>query len=200
MRTDHLVYEHWRTDTNAPFYVGKSNARKRRPTNMSMRNEHHKRVVAKVRRDGFDVVVKIVYENLPEESAFALEKMRIAYWRSCGVELTNATDGGDGMSGYVFTDEQRARCSEAQKISLARPEVKAKRSAAFKGRPKPQSVRDKVKQFARVYAPIQSELRKGAGNPFFGRKHTEETKDKIRASQARRRAEKELCGVAASGN
>ena len=55
----------------------------------------------------------------------------IAYLRSQNVELYNATDGGDGAPGYLWTEAARNATSEGTKIGLARmtPEEKAAHSA-----------------------------------------------------------------------
>ena len=48
------------------------------------------------------------------------ERRHIAEARARGERLTNLTDGGDGMGGYVFTAENRRRLAESHKWSLAR--------------------------------------------------------------------------------
>jgi hypothetical protein len=189
MHTDYLVYEHWRTDTMQPFYVGKSNARKRRAGNMSMRSDLHKRVVAKLKREGHSVIVKIVDRNLPEVSAHLLERMRISTYRAAGIAIVNRTNGGDGMSGYKFTDEQRARCSAAQKVARNTPEARARIGAVHKGRVVTSETREKLRITGQARAAELSKQRAGEGNPFFGRKHSEETRAKIRAALAQRREE-----------
>jgi hypothetical protein len=226
VQTDYLVYEHWRTDTNTCFYVGKSNARKRRATNMSMRSDYHKRVVAKVREVGHDIVVKIVEQNLPEESSFAFEKMRIAYWRSLGVELVNFTEGGDGISGFRCSEEQLIERRRKQKVAQNRPDVRSRRSAALKGKLKSEEHRRKMSENNSMRRPdvrakmcatraanggwahtpetldrISQKMKGrfvGEKNHFHGKKHSEEARAKMRAARARQLAEKELGGTAAS--
>ncbi len=272
MHIDYLVYEHWRPDTNTCFYVGKGNARSKRAYNLArgQRQAHHTNIIKKLRRSGLDIVVRVVAENLPEESSFALEKMRIAYWRALGVELVNRTDGGDGPAGRKHTEEHKAYLSRINRgrvhspeaikkmranNAMKRPEVRAKVSGEnapmrqpamrarmrddnpmhrpdvvakmsgegnpFFGRKHTEETKAKIRaskigkkltddhrkklsavRTGRVMAAEQraklSEIRVGENNPFFGQKHTEETKAKIRASQALRRAEKELGGTAAS--
>jgi hypothetical protein len=230
MHNDFLVYEHWRSDKNVPFYVGKSNERKRRATNMSNRSERHKRLTAKLRREGHQVIVKIVDRNLPEESAFLLERMRISTYRAARVELVNFTDGGEGVSGWRADEVEKARRSRVQSEAQSRPEVRARRSAALKGKPKSAEARRKMSENNSMGRPEVREKAKttrlanggwkpptpelvqrwrqefshkyiGAGNPFFGKKHSEETRAKMRAARARQKAQKELGGsVAAPGS
>lgn len=85
------------------------------------------------------------------EDLYLAERWWIAELREAGYHLLNLTDGGDGVHGYIFTDEQRARLSAAHKgkrhsgsfakshapWNKGRPpseEQKAKLSAAMKGR------------------------------------------------------------------
>jgi hypothetical protein len=91
------VYEHWRLDRDECFYVGKGKGG--RAYSMKNRNKHHQAVCAKLGRIGSAFEVKIVASGLFEEDSFLLERERIAFWRASGVDLTNQTDGGDGVRG-----------------------------------------------------------------------------------------------------
>lgn len=129
MHADFYIYEHWRPDRNVCFYVGKG--RRRRAWNMLKRNFKHKSVQSKLTSIGLCVDVRIILTGLSEERAFQEEIERIAiYGRQ---SLVNLTDGGEGASGYVCTDELRAlrsKISKGRKMSL---EARAKMSAARKG-------------------------------------------------------------------
>ncbi len=225
MQTDYLVYEHWRTDTNTCFYVGKGQFK--RAHNMSTRSERHRRITAKLRREGHEVVVKIVTDRLPEESAFALEKMRISYWRALGVGLINFTDGGEGQTGLKHTKAARRKMSEGRKGPLnhnfgKRHSDETRAKIAEKARGRRMSAEQKAlrrEQNSGENNPMygvrrtgwkhkdetrtkMSAAQSGEQHAFYGRKHTPETLEKIaagsRAYWARKRAEKELGGTAAS--
>ncbi len=221
MQTDYLVYEHWRTDTNTCFYVGKGRAGRER--RLTQRGTWHRRIVGKLSREGHSVEIRIIERDLMPESASAFEKMRIAYWRALGVQIVNATDGGDGTPGYRFSDVQRAKISAShvgkklseehkQKVreafigryvspetrekmrannAMKRPEVVAKNAAARIGRKRTPEQRARDRE-------VQLGLQAGDKNGFFGKTHSEETREKMRAAWARKRAEKELGGTAAS--
>lgn len=136
------VYEHWRLDKDECFYVGKG--RGRRAYARWGRNTHWKNIVQKIESSGFGYEVRLVATGLTEDEAFALEKNRISFWREI-VDLANKTDGGDGVSGLVMTEEARKKMSERAK---GRPGVKSmlgkkhseatrkKMSAAHSGKPK----------------------------------------------------------------
>jgi len=75
--------------------------------------------------------IVIIVDNLTEEEAFKLEIQLISKYGRIDEEtgiLHNLTNGGEGSSGYRFTDEQRAKRSKYYED----PENRAKRSAAVK--------------------------------------------------------------------
>jgi group I intron endonuclease len=109
MREDFVVYLHERLDTNAVFYVGKGTAKRVRQK--CNRNPHWHRIVAKA--GGFND--HLVATGLVESEALELEKLLIAEMRQRGIEICNMTDGGDGISGYHFSDEVRKAMSERMK-------------------------------------------------------------------------------------
>lgn len=62
------------------------------------------------------------------------ERFWIAYYREQGANLTNLTDGGEGVAGYEFPDERRKAHSRLMKGRIFDAEWKAKISAAKKGK------------------------------------------------------------------
>lgn len=100
-----LVYEHWRPDKNVCFYVGKG--KRKRSRSFEHRNSHYGRIVSKLQRNGQSPTIKIVAGNLLESESFAIEIERIAYWRASGIIIANYTNGGDGTSGFVFSEESK---------------------------------------------------------------------------------------------
>jgi len=104
------VYEHWRTDRKECFYVGKGKGS--RAYAMSRRNKHHQAIVAKLRRTGYAVEVKIVASGLSEEQSYSIEIERIAFWKDAGADLANISIGGDGgFSGVPRPQEQKDKIS-----------------------------------------------------------------------------------------
>lgn len=165
------VYVHSRLSSGEPFYVGKGSDT--RAYDKVRRNTLWKRIVAK---DGGRFLNYIV-KNVDEELAFLVEEEMIDKYRQLEVKLANFTDGGEGMSGYRFTDEQRARRSELKKGNKnnlgrkATPEIRAKMSAA---------------QRARTVWPKLTEERKAKISEFqkgnkwrLGKKASDETRKKL---------------------
>jgi len=123
------VYEHWRPDTGACFYVGKGNGR--RAWRMRGRSRHHRVIQSELIALGMAVDVRIVAQNLAEEAAFAMEQGRIAFYPLA--DLCNMTEGGEGVSGWKHSLECRKRIAASKTGRPGRkhtPEARAKMSLA----------------------------------------------------------------------
>jgi hypothetical protein len=107
----YYTYEHWRSDLNTCFYVGKG--KENRAYQMKKRTSGHKLVQAAVADAGGDIIVKIVNYFPDEMSALQDEVWRIADWRAKGVTLVNRTNGGMGVSGLVWTKSARAKMANS---------------------------------------------------------------------------------------
>jgi hypothetical protein len=127
------VYEHWRTDTNLPFYVGKGCASRARNMKYN-RNPHHIAIQNKLKRIGDKVEVRIISRDMLEIEAYNYETQRISYWRDQGVVLVNLSDGGDGPSGFKHSETWKRALSERMKIYFSDPENRAAVSRRNKGR------------------------------------------------------------------
>jgi hypothetical protein len=172
------VYEHARADTSRPFYIGKGCGD--RAKSKQGRNPYWKNVVAKA--GGYSI--RVVASGLDEELALLAEIEAIAAYRARGFVLTNATDGGEGMSGYIHSPESRRKISESQ-TGLKRPNV----SLALAGVPKSDVHRAhlaKAKLGSKASVETRAKMslmRKGRPSSMLGRKHREESKQKISAAQ-----------------
>lgn len=101
----YYVYLHKKLNGEV-FYVGKGKGR--RAYSKHSRNPHWNNIVNK---HGF--VAEIVLSGLQEWYAFELEKDMISYYglKSDGGTLVNMSDGGEGNSGYIYTDDVKSRIS-----------------------------------------------------------------------------------------
>lgn len=148
-----------------PYYVGKGKGDRAFRTNRRIRPPKDKS--------------RIVFhtKDLSEDKAFALEVELIAKYgridNGTGI-LRNLTDGGEGASGLIMSDEFRAKRKEA----INRPEVRAKLNEAL-NRPE---VRAKHKE-AMNRPEVRAKLSRNNGmkNP--------ETVAKVLATRARKKAE-----------
>jgi hypothetical protein len=157
--TMYYVYQHRKADTNDIFYVGKGKGT--RAFNATKRSSYWKNVVNK---HGFNV--EFIATNIDEEFAFLIEKEAIDVYKKRNICLVNLTDGGEGASGLIHSNEHKEK-------------LKGNRFGAstwginFKG--KFHSDKQKAKW---------SEIRKGVTSPRKGAVLSDETKSKI--SKARK--------------
>ena len=115
--------------------------------------------------------ILLLKQNLSEKEAFQHEKYMIAVFgrKDLGTGiLHNRTDGGEGSSGVLQTEE-----------------TKLKRSNALKGRPRPEDVKNKIGEKNKGRAQSQEARDKISdthkGNKYWvGKTHTEASKQKMR--------------------
>jgi len=128
LKTTFYTYTHTRNDTDAVFYVGKGMGKRCHST--GNRNRHWHNIVKK---HGYSVHLAMTY--LTEAEALDHEKFLILCFKDLNIPLCNMTDGGDGVSGMVYSAESRTKMSASAK---GRPpfsaETRAKMSTAAKGR------------------------------------------------------------------
>jgi hypothetical protein len=175
------VYEHWRPDTNACFYVGKGKGR--RAYNFK-RSHHYNNVVNKLSGLGMCVEVKMIESGLYESSAHNLEMALIAQWRGAGVKLVNQTLGGEGVSGYVFSRDIVERLAAQKRGKNLTPEHRAKISAGNLGKTLSGDTRAKISaaHTGKIQGPHSPEHRAKIAAAGIGRAHSDETKAKLSAA------------------
>lgn len=196
----YYVYEHWRPDTGACFYVGKG--KRYRAYEFKRRNAHHTLIVAKVAAAGLAVDVRIIARDLLEEEAFGLECERIRLYDT----LCNMTEGGEGSSGWVPSPEYRQKMSTLAKGRTFSAETKAKLSAAARGKRKSPEHRENNRKArlgktlsaehgANISASLMGRKMPRAGVEkqrlsLLGRKHTSEALANMVVAQRKWRAER----------
>lgn len=143
----------WCYPDGRPFYVGKGNGRR---DTQPKHNTIFSRIVAKIRREGGEPVVVRWQDGLCEGDAFLLEKsyIKLLGRRDTGTGvLANMTDGGDGVSGLVFTDESRSKLSASLTEYCKNPSVRDKKSSDNKRRYKDPAERRRTSLASRMAGP-----------------------------------------------
>lgn len=119
------VYRHIRLDTNMPFYIGiGSDNLYKRANEKSRRSNFWKKIINKTQYE-----VEILFDNVSIE--FAKEK-EIEFIKLYGRidlnngSLCNLTNGGDGVNGYIFTNEHKQKLSKSAKKRIITEEQKQK--------------------------------------------------------------------------
>lgn len=167
------VYAHYKSSDLFPFYIGKGIGK--RAFEKHGRTKHWKNIVNK-----YGYRIEIMYENLSEEMAHAIECALIKhYGRSnigCG-SLINITEGGEGTIGLKHTEETKKIISEKNKKWERTPEYCRQISEARLGK--------KRAPFSESARKNMSESKRGTKNHRFGKKLSEQVRKNI--SDGRRR-------------
>ena len=207
---DFYVYEHIRLDNNTCFYVGKGKGNRK---DIPIRNKHHDRISEK-----YGHAVVIIADNLTEEEAFNLERETIedyVFNLGYGIDiegyrdfsnkkyLTNCTWGGEGSSGYNFSEDTKMKISNSLKGNIVSEETKKKQSNSQKERWKNMS-NERKEELRNIFSKnvkkywdnvdkeakkerfkhvsetrIKNETAKGKNNPMYGKHHSKETIEKL---------------------
>jgi hypothetical protein len=132
----YCVYEHWRSDTNVCFYVGKGTTR--RAFSFIKRNKKHRLIRDELLAKQMEVDVRILFSDLDEATAFDAEITRIKHWRDAGCELSNIHKGGPLVgSGEAWNKGLIG-------VQIVTNETKEKIRAALKGSKRPDDVVRKI--------------------------------------------------------
>jgi hypothetical protein len=146
MTAKFYVYEHWRSDKNEPFYVGKGQKRRAFHMHKTTRNAYHLFIQEKLKRIGATIDVRIVVRDLSEKEAFEEETRRILFWRAEGCNLANFTTGGEGFSGGRHSDEWCQELSERAKGWWKNPEYREKILSKTRGLKRTEEQKQKLRK------------------------------------------------------
>ena len=145
---------------------------------------------------------KIIYlkTNLTEEQSFNHERYMIFILgrKDLGTGiLLNKSDGGEGASGCIPSEETRRKRSAKMKGENNPLYGKRGKDSPRYGKKHTQETKDKIRKSlqgnviseeTRIKISEKNKLnRLGEKNPFYGRKHSEETKQKMKEAAKRRR-------------
>jgi len=175
------TYIHCKPD-GTPFYVGKGHdGARKRSHHFGGRNTHHKNIVAKYGKENIGV---FVFHCDSEGQAFADEIQQIAQLRREGYILVNKTNGGEGTSGYIPSEETKKKQALSRTGLKRKPETGKRISAALKGIPKSEEAKEKMRAASKIRWGKKEERenasRKSSGNKnCLGRVLSDDTKSKI---------------------
>lgn len=172
----YYVYSYLREDYS-PYYIGKGSGKRA----YTKGPKEVKPPIDKSR-------VKIIRDNLTEKEAFLLEKLYILMFGRIDLNngiLRNKSDGGDGASGAVRSEETREKLRQAN-LGKKRPQwVYDKIAASNRG--KKLSAETRAKQSAaRKGRKCTEEHKRKVSEAKKGFKHTEEAKKKMSINQRKK--------------
>lgn len=186
-----------------PIYIGKGkgNRPKRHFTLYKMYNNRFYSKLQSIIEDGYKPEFVILNDNLSEEESFIQEVYFIDLIgrKENGGTLTNLSDGGEGQSGYKFTDDVKSKMSADRtgegngmfgkshsdeskiKISLSKKgstsNKKGKTLIQMYGKEKADEMINKLSNMA--------SNRTGDKNSMFGRKHREDSINKMKTNRVK---------------
>lgn len=177
----HYTYIHrCQDDLQRIFYVGKGSGS--RMNSIFHRSNHWKSIVAK-----HGLVVEKVASWSTHQDALEHEKFLIFCFKSMGIKLCNMTEGGEGVTGYKPTEEQRSKTSERMKSFVLSDEAKLKISRskignkARLGLKNSEHHKEKIAEIWRG-KKLSEEHKKKLSLAKLGRKLSDETKQKMSMS------------------
>ena len=154
-KVGHYVYGDYEFN-NEPFYIGKGcgDRFKEHLRESSLKIKSHKnRKINKILSMGLEPIIIIVSENIFESDAFELEKKLIKIIGRYDLKngpLTNITDGGEGLSGLIKSDEHKEKLSKSHTNKKMSLEARNKISISMLGNTRrlgyktPRIVKDKI--------------------------------------------------------
>jgi hypothetical protein len=166
----YYTYAYLRED-RTPYYVGKGNG-----------NRAYKRTKKELKSPKDKSRILILKQNLTEEEAFKHEIYMISVFgrKDLGTGiLYNRTDGGEGSSGVIKSEELRKKISSSMKGRTFTKEHLNKISKKLKGRIISQEHRKKNSEKLKG-RKLSEETKKKMSESRIGRIVTEKTKQKIR--------------------
>lgn len=133
----------------------------------------------------FDIIEEVDNEILCER-----EKYWIKYYNSLSPNGYNLTEGGEGTLGFARFQsiEERQKKSETMKqYYIVHPEKRQEVAERIKELWQNEEYRNKVIESNKKFYQEHPDFFKGENNPMYGKKHTEEALEKIRAHAATRK-------------
>jgi hypothetical protein len=173
---EYYTYAFLRED-KTPYYIGKGKG-----------NRAYGRRYKGIKPPKNKTRILVLKQNLTEQDAFKHEVYMIAVFgrKDLGTGiLHNRTDGGEGLSGAITSEETKRKLSEAAKGKNHLDETKRKISESNKGKTFTEKHKRKIseakkgKTFSEEHKKKLTEIKKGENNPMFGKTHNEETKKKL---------------------
>ena len=167
------IYRHIRKDTNKVFYIGKGSISLSSINSNSIKKKY-KRAFSKYNRNDwwlsiskFGYIVEIISYDLTQEEANELESFLIQEYgrKDCNKGfLVNLTDGGEGTLGYKMSQSQKDKIGNINRGDN-------------------NFWRKSPKELHPMYGRILNL------NPYYGKTHSEDVKNKMRKPHFKNRGE-----------
>jgi group I intron endonuclease len=133
----------------------------------------------------FEIIEQVEDEHLNEREIYWVEKLG-----ALSPNGYNLTKGGEGTVGYSrpqSVEEREKRSLSNKKYYAEHPEAKKAIGERTKKLWEDEEYRRKVTEGNKKFYQEHPDMFKGENNPMYGKKHTEEALEKIRANAATRK-------------
>jgi hypothetical protein len=185
---DFYVYLHKKKTTGEVFYVGKGTGK--RAYHKTKRSKFWKNIV-----DKHGYIVEFVEVGLQEWYAFELEQNLISYYGRRDLEegcLVNATEGGEGSSGHIWTEEMKEWRSLKTKEQFSSAEMRKKASDAKKGKKLSQKAKEQSVKVLNQYREkakkaVSEMLKEKWKTPEFREKMLKQSKSLVMSESAKQK-------------
>jgi hypothetical protein len=178
---DYYTYAYLRED-KTPYYIGKGTG-----------GRIYKKGTGEIHPPKDKSRIIFLKQNLTEEEAFKHEIYMIDVFgrKDLGTGiLHNRTDGGDGVSGAIRSDEYRRRLSVLHKNKIVSEETRKKMSEAHKGENNPNYGKSPSEETRKKQSVVMS----CENNPNYGKSPSEETRKKQSVVMSGRKWWNDGCG------
>ena len=186
MRRDYYVYFLFREEGGEPFYVGKGTRNRwagHEKDALAGGSSHKARIIRKIIIELSHLPKKKIAEGLTEEEAFALEVRLIAdIGRYPNGPLVNKTDGGDGVSGFKFSEEQNKQNAKRAVDYWKDPIIRANMMAGVD-----KTWNDPVKR-----SRILDAIKKALDDPIIGKRARSAQSESLRVNWSQKLEDPEL--------
>ena len=165
-----------------PFYVGKGKRKRKYETLRDTRNPFKKSILIKIKNNNLKPIRIMIQTNLTEKNSFELEKklIKLIGRKDLGIGiLCNLTDGGDGSSGNIQSNETKLKRKKS--LEKYRPYFKSdefKEKMKIIGNETAKNLRETG------YYDELSIKYSGSGNPMYGKHTSEKQKEGVRKAHA----------------
>jgi hypothetical protein len=183
MKNNFYTYAYLRED-GTPYYIGKGQGGR------AFKKSGRRSPIPPRER------ILFLKTGLTEEEALKHEVYMIAVFgrKDLGTGiLWNFTDGGEGVSGLRFTDEQKKKIGEASRKKTMSQEAREKISKAMSGRKVSDETKQKLSAVMKGKKPSTATI-EALKKALTGKKQTEEHKRKVNEALKGRRGRKKKEG------
>lgn len=184
------VYQYRDPRNNEVIYIGKGQGGRAYHHLTRCHNPILRGKIQHIREQNLEPIIEFVLENATEEYAHFIEETFIAAYGRINLgtgTLCNFTDGGEGTSGMIISEEHRKRIGDAAQNRT--PEALRRISESSKNR-RPSAETIKKRSESMRNRIVSEETRQKQAEIARNRVFSDETRNKMSETQKQRLAEK----------